>query len=102
MDIPTLETARLRLLTPVSRHFDAFAVVFAEPDFVKHLGIQPRDRETSHRGFCALLGHWRLRGWGASSNTASIRVAEKLGASHERDTDLHGTRVRVYAHTLST
>ena len=26
---------------------------------------EPRDRETAHRSFCAMLGHWQLRGWGA-------------------------------------
>jgi [ribosomal protein S5]-alanine N-acetyltransferase len=168
MDIPTLETARLRLGAPTSRHFDAFAAVFADPQFVKHFGIEPRGREASHRSYCAALGHWQLRGWGAflveerdsgelvgcvglsdwegwpepelgwwtipsmwgrgyapeaaraaldyfaslrrtsrlvsfvpPANAASIRVAEKLGASYERDFELHGTPVRVYVHDLA-
>jgi RimJ/RimL family protein N-acetyltransferase len=64
VEIPTIETQRLRLVAPVARHFDAFAEVFADPGFVAHLEIEPRNRETSYRGFCALLGHWHLRGWG--------------------------------------
>ncbi len=167
MDIPTLETARLRLIAPTSRHFDAFAAVFADPEFVRHLGIEPRDRETSHRSFCAILGHWQLRGWGGflvedrdtgalvgcvgvsdwegwpepeigwwtvpkmwgrgyaveaaraaldyfaslgrttrldsfvpPTNAASIRVAEKLGASCERDRELYGSPIHVYVHSL--
>ncbi len=169
MEIPTLETARLRLVAPVSRHFDAFAAVFADAEFVKHFATAPRDREASHRSFCALLGHWQLRGWGAflvedrvtaalvgcvgvsdwedwpepelgwwtvptewgrgyaveaaraaldyfaslrrttrlvsfvpPTNAASMRVAEKLGASFERDLQLHGLPVRVYVHALTS
>lgn len=167
MDIPTLETTRLRLVAPAPRHFDAFAAVFADPEFVRHLRIAPRDRETSYRSLCAMLGHWQLRGWGAffvedratgafvgcvgvsdwegwpepelgwwtvpamwgrgyapeaaraaldhitglgrtarlvsfvpPDNAASIRVAEKLGATYERELELHGVTVRVYVHAL--
>ena len=163
--IPTIETERLRLLAPVPRHFDVFAAVFADANFVEHLHTAPRDRETSHRAFCAMLGHWQLRGWGAflvedlltgalvgcvgisdwegwpepelgwwivpaawgrgyateaahaalhyfarlkptkrivsfvpPGNGTSIRVAEKLGAVHERDIVVHGTAARVYIH----
>ena len=168
VDIPTLETVRLRLVPPVVRHFDAFAATFADPSFVVHLKIAPRDRETSHRSFCAMHGHWHFRGWGGffveerasgalvgcvglsdwegwpepelgwwivpaawgrgyavegaraaleyfaslrrtnrlvsfvpPDNAPSIRVAEKLGAAHERDTELHGIPVRVYVHDLA-
>jgi RimJ/RimL family protein N-acetyltransferase len=167
VNIPTIETARLRLVPPVARHFDAFAAVWADPSFVVHLRVEPRSRETSHRSLCALIGHWQLRGWGAflveerttgklagcvgvsdwegwpepeigwwivpeawrrgyavesaraaldyfaslkrtnrlvsfvpPDNARSIRVAENLGATYERDIDLHGAPVRVYVHAL--
>jgi len=64
VDIPTIETERLRLVPPVARHFDTFAAVWADPNFVVNLEALPRDRETSHRSFCAMLGHWQVRGWG--------------------------------------
>ena len=64
MEIPTIDTERLRLLAPASRHFDDFAAVLADPRFVEHLEIDPCSRDVAHRSFCAMLGHWQLLGWG--------------------------------------
>jgi len=64
MEIPTIETERLRLVPPASRHFDAFAAVLADRRFVEHLEIEPCSRQDAHRSFCAMLGHWQLLGWG--------------------------------------
>jgi RimJ/RimL family protein N-acetyltransferase len=43
----------------------------------------------------------RLVSFVPAANTASVRVAEKLGALYERDIELHGMTVRVYAHSLN-
>lgn len=64
IDIPTIETERLRLVPPEPRHFDAFAALLADPEFVRHLEIAPCSRLEAHRSFCAMIGHWQLRGWG--------------------------------------
>ena len=167
MDIPTLETARLRLVAPEARHFEAYAALVGDAAFMRHLELPPLDRTDAHRNLCAMLGHWQLRGWGnflveerdggrlvgrvgindwegwpepelgwwtappvwgrgyapeaaravldlartryrrtrlisliRPANGASIRVAEKLGATHERDLEFHGATARVYVHAL--
>ncbi len=64
MEIPTLETERLRLVEPAAHHFDAFAALLADPVFVDALGLKLMDRNESYRHFCAMIGHWHLRGWG--------------------------------------
>ncbi len=64
MDVPTLETDRLRLVAPAPRHFDAYAAALADPRLVEQLELEPLSRSDAHRGFCAMLGHWQLRGWG--------------------------------------
>lgn len=64
MQIPTLETARLRLVPPEARHFDAYAALVADAAFMQHLEQPALDRNAADRSFCAMLGHWHLRGWG--------------------------------------
>jgi RimJ/RimL family protein N-acetyltransferase len=167
MEIPTLETERLRLVAPAARHFDEFAALLADPGFVQHLDLSPLSRNDAHRAFCAMLGHWQLRGWGGfiveerasgafvgrvgindwegwpepelgwwtipakwgrgyageaaravldfvrrldrtsrlvsfirRRNQRSIRVADKLGATYERDIEFLGGPTRVYVHKL--
>ena len=64
MDIPTLSTARLNLVPPDERHFDAYAAALADATLVEHLEAKPFDRTDAHRNLCAMVGHWVLRGWG--------------------------------------
>jgi RimJ/RimL family protein N-acetyltransferase len=64
MQIPTLETARLRLVAPEARHFDAYAALVADAALMRDLEQPPLDRGAADRSFCAMLGHWHLRGWG--------------------------------------
>jgi [ribosomal protein S5]-alanine N-acetyltransferase len=64
MEIPTLETARLRLVPPAMRHFEAYAAIVADPAFVERLGLPPMTRNEAHRSLCAMVGHWQLLGWG--------------------------------------
>jgi RimJ/RimL family protein N-acetyltransferase len=61
MEIPTLETARLRLVPPRPAHFEAYAALLADPLFVAHLELKPLSRNEADRSFCALVGHWHLR-----------------------------------------
>jgi RimJ/RimL family protein N-acetyltransferase len=166
MHIPSLETARLRLAPPEAHHFEAYAALVADAELMKHLEQPPQDRTTAYRAFCAMLGHWFLRGvgswmveerdtgrvvgrvghiewdgwpelelgwwiardsWGRGyapeaaravlehswrdlkktrlvsfirpANLQSVRVAEKLGAVHEKDIPFLGSTSRVYVHT---
>lgn len=64
-DIPTLETARLRLTALTEKHFDDYAVMLADPDSTRWVGDgQPLDRTNAWRSLAMLLGHWALRGYG--------------------------------------
>ena len=64
-DIPTLETARLRLTALTERHFDDYAAMLADPASTRYIGDgQPLDRTNAWRSLAMLLGHWQLRGYG--------------------------------------
>jgi hypothetical protein len=67
MEIPTLETERLRLVPPGLEHLRAYHACVSDPEFIRHL---------------AMVDHWH-------------RVAEKLGARHERNIDFLGGESRV-------
>ncbi len=62
IDIPVVETARLRLRAPKLSDFEAYAA-FRASDRTAHVG-GPMDRETAFDSFSALIGHWALRGFG--------------------------------------
>lgn len=64
-DIPTLETARLRLTALTEQHFDDYAAMLADPVSTRWVGDgQPLDRTNAWRSLAMLLGHWQLRGCG--------------------------------------
>lgn len=64
-DIPTLETARLRLTALTEKHFDDYAAMLADHDSTRWVGDgQPLDRTNAWRSLAMLLGHWALRGYG--------------------------------------
>jgi ribosomal-protein-alanine N-acetyltransferase len=64
-DIPTLETARLRLTALTERHFDDYAAMLADAGSTRWIGDgQPLDRMNAWRSMAMLLGHWTLRGCG--------------------------------------
>ena len=60
--IPTLTTQRLRMRAPRWSDFEAYAAYRASHR-TAHVG-GPRDRRESFGDFCALIGHWALRGYG--------------------------------------
>jgi RimJ/RimL family protein N-acetyltransferase len=64
-DIPTLETARLRLTALSASHFDDYAAMLADPTSTRWVGDgEPLDRGHAWRSLAMLLGHWQLRGYG--------------------------------------
>jgi RimJ/RimL family protein N-acetyltransferase len=65
IEIPTLETERLRLTALGDRHFEAYASMLADPSSTRFVGDgQPLDRMNAWRSMAMLLGHWALRGYG--------------------------------------
>jgi ribosomal-protein-alanine N-acetyltransferase len=65
MQIPQLETARLRLTAFGDRHFEAYASMLADASSTRFVGDgQPLDRMNAWRSMAMLLGHWTLRGYG--------------------------------------
>ena len=62
LHIPTLETARLRLRAPRWEDFDA-VVAYSLSERSRTVG-GPVDRAQAFARFCALGGHWLVRGYG--------------------------------------
>ena len=60
--IPTLETERFLMRAPEARDFDAYATFLGSPRSVGVGG--PRSRDEAFHKFCALSGHWPMRGFG--------------------------------------
>jgi RimJ/RimL family protein N-acetyltransferase len=65
LDIPILETGRLRLRSFQRSDFDAYAALRADPEVMRYLGGgEVWDRSRSWRHLAFLLGHWQLGGSG--------------------------------------
>jgi RimJ/RimL family protein N-acetyltransferase len=65
LDIPILETERLRLRSFQRSDFDAYAALRGDPEVMRYLGNgEVWDRGRSWRHLAFLLGHWQLGGSG--------------------------------------
>ena len=65
IEIPVLETERLRMVAFAEHHFEAYASMLADPTSTRFVGDgQPLDRMNAWRSMAMLLGHWALRGYG--------------------------------------
>ena len=65
MDIPTLETERLRLRAFRDEDLDAYAAMCADPEVMRFLGTGiTLNRGETWRSMAGFLGHWALRGYG--------------------------------------
>ena len=65
IDIPVLETDRLRLCAFEERHVEAYAAMLADPTSTRFVGDgEPLDRMNAWRSMAMLIGHWSLRGFG--------------------------------------
>jgi len=64
LDIPTLETERLRLRSFRRSDVDDYAALNADPEVMRYLGGETWDRGRSWRHLGFLLGHWLLGGSG--------------------------------------
>ncbi len=59
--IPTITTERLTLRAIIPEDLDAYATMWTDPEFMRHLG-GPADRSAAWRNMATTLGHWAL--WG--------------------------------------
>lgn len=64
MDIPVIETERLRLRAPVMADFEAYAAMWADERVTAFIGGKPRTRNESWLRFTAMHGLWALTGYG--------------------------------------
>lgn len=65
MDIPVIETERLRLRGMSAEDLDDFAEMNASPDFAKYFGTgEPLSRWESWNVLAMLAGHWMVRQFG--------------------------------------
>ncbi|MEL7474863.1 MAG: GNAT family N-acetyltransferase [Cyanobacteria bacterium J06555_12] len=65
MDIPTIETERLRLRGWREEDLSAYAQLNSNQEFMKYIGAGiPLTREESWKSMACLTGHWHLKGYG--------------------------------------
>ena len=62
LDIPEIETERLRLRAPYETDFDVYAAFYETER--SHLRGGPLSRDEAWASFAAEIGHWALRGYG--------------------------------------
>src|SRR5262249_1245326 len=77
-EIPTLETARLRLRGSRGSDFEDYAALYADPQVTRFIGngeTWERGRAWRHMAFA--VGHWQLEGfgpWGAEEKASGAFV----------------------------
>lgn len=64
LEIPILETERLRLRPLRRSDYDDYASLKSDPEVQRYLGDSPWDRGRAWRHLAYLIGHWELRGAG--------------------------------------
>ena len=64
MDVPVIETARLRLRRHDAGDLDACAAMWADPFVTRHIGGRPFSREEVWARILRYVGHWTLMGYG--------------------------------------
>jgi len=81
IDIPILETPRLRLRGHRIDDLDACAVMWADPVVVRHTTGKPQTREEVWFRILRYVGHWALLGYGfwALEEKASSNLIGEVG-----------------------
>lgn len=64
IDIPIIETERLRLRAPVMADFEAYATMWADERVTAYIGGKTRTRNESWTRFIGMHGLWALCGYG--------------------------------------
>jgi RimJ/RimL family protein N-acetyltransferase len=88
LDVPVVETARLRLRGHRPEDLDACAAMWADPAVTRHIGGRPFSGEEVWGKILRYAGHWALLGFGywAIEDKASGRFVGEAGfADFKRD-----------------
>lgn len=64
MNIPELETDRLRLRAWQESDIEAYIEMCADEEVMRHLTGKPMTRQEAWRHAAYIIGHWQLRGYG--------------------------------------
>jgi RimJ/RimL family protein N-acetyltransferase len=64
MNIPTLETSRLKLRAFTLDDWEPYAEMYADESFVRYLSGKPLSKEEAWESMAIILGHWSLLGYG--------------------------------------
>ena len=96
VDIPVLETERLRLRAFDIEDLPSYTDMWADPKVLEHIGIPPSSREQTWTRLLRAHGHWKLFGFGfwAVEEKASGRFAGEVGFAEfmrEMEPSLVGT-----------
>lgn len=65
LDVPVVETERLRLRGPRDDDLDGFAAMMGDERVYRWFDGEPVDRAKAWRSMAMQLGHWALRGYGS-------------------------------------
>jgi RimJ/RimL family protein N-acetyltransferase len=82
IDIPTIETERLRLRAFREDDTEPLFALLSDPDVVRYIGDRKiPTRQECWRGIAGWLGHWALRGYGlwAVDERASGELIGRIG-----------------------
>jgi RimJ/RimL family protein N-acetyltransferase len=88
VDIPVLETERLKLRGHGLEDFPNSAAMWADPKITQYIGGKPLTEEESWSRLLRYLGHWRLLGfgyWVAEEKATGDFVGEIGFADYKRD-----------------
>jgi RimJ/RimL family protein N-acetyltransferase len=82
LEIPVLETPRLRLRSYALEDFEAYAAMWADPEVTRHIGDgSPKPEAESWTSLLRTAGHWQMLGYGswAIDEKASGRFVGGIG-----------------------
>jgi RimJ/RimL family protein N-acetyltransferase len=88
VQVPVLETERLRLRGHCLGDFAASAAMWADPVVTRHIGGVPRSEEESWSRLLRYVGHWALLGfgyWVVEQKATGSFIGEIGFADYERD-----------------
>jgi len=88
VQVPILETERLKLRGHRLDDFNHCAAMWADPTVTRYIGGKPLSEEESWRRMLGYVGHWALLGfgyWVAEEKTTGSLVGEIGFADYKRD-----------------
>jgi len=86
MDVPVLETARLRLRAHRLDDFEASFAMWSDPLVTRYIGGKPSTEQQTWSRMTSYAGHWALMGFGywALEDTSTGTFAGELGFANFR------------------